>query len=105
MTVKIESSASGSQTIVIEKTVNEVNNNQQNIQQQTQVVETVRYVQPQYNINIIDSLGGFFILAASVLLIVKLFGGSDFFGSIVRGVATLVGGAILFVYAFGMAIL
>lgn len=59
---------------------------------------------PTYDISIVDSLGGFVILLAAVLVLLKI-SGSGFFGSLFRGIIALVGGGMLFVYSFGMAIL
>lgn len=70
-----------------------------------EVREIIRYERPTYDIDIVEGFGGFFILLGAILLIIKVFGGNDFFGSIVRGVTTVVGGLVLFVYCFGMAIL
>lgn len=103
MSIQIESSVK-IPNITIQKDVTSSTTEQS----QSVVVETkeiIHYVKPNYNINIIDSFGGFFILLAAILLVIKLAGGNDFFGSLIRGVATVVGGAVLFVYCFGMAVL
>lgn len=71
----------------------------------TEVREIIRYERPTYDINIVEGFGGFFILLGAILLVMKVFGGNDFFGSIIRGVTTVVGGLVLFIYCFGMAIL
>lgn len=72
-----------------------------------QVEKVVQYVggNVEYNISVVDSLGGAFILLAAVLILVRLFGGLGMIGSLVRGVTAVVGGTVLFVYCFSMAIL
>lgn len=60
---------------------------------------------PVYNIGLGDSLGGFVMILAATLVCIKLLGGNDTFGSFLKGAIGIIGGCVLFVYSFGMAIL